>query len=54
MHSPTPRRLALLPVETPRRQDRPVIRRYKLARVIDAGFAAQATAQAPTTGVRSP
>ncbi len=55
MQTTTPRRLALLPVEERRDQDRPAIRRYKLARVIDATIASEPTAtQAPVTGVRSP
>ena len=55
MQTTTPRRLALLPVEDRTDQDRPAIRRYKLARVIDATIAHEPTAtQAPDTGVRSP
>jgi hypothetical protein len=55
MQTTTPRRLALLPVEERTDQDRPAIRRYKLARVIDATIAYEpTTAQAPATGVRSP
>jgi hypothetical protein len=54
MQTTTPRRLALLPVES-RTGDRPAIRRYTLARVIDASIAHQpAPALAPATGVRSP
>ena len=50
------RRLALLPVED-RRGDRPAIRRYKLARVLDdlgAAVAAPRVVQAPASGVRAP
>ena len=55
MLTTTPRRLTLLPVEDRTDQDRPAIRRYKLARVIDATIAYEPTAtQAPATGVRSP
>jgi hypothetical protein len=55
MPTTTPRRLTLLPVEGRGDRDRPGIRRYKLAHVIDAGIAHQASAkQAPVTGVRSP
>ncbi len=55
MQTTTPRRLALVPVEARTDQDRPAIRRYKLARVIDATLAAQAsTMQDPASGVRSP
>jgi hypothetical protein len=55
MKTTTPRRLALLPVEDRTDQDRPAIRRYKLARVIDASIAHQPSAtQARATGVRSP
>ena len=54
------RRLALLPVEERTAKDRPTIRRYRLARVLDdfgAAVAAPraATAQgAPAQGVRAP
>jgi hypothetical protein len=57
--TPTPgRRLALLPVEE-KRTDRPVIRRYKLARVLDDFGAAVAAPSAiatgaPARGVRAP
>ena len=55
MQTTTPRRLALLPVEDRTDSDRPAVRRYKLARVIDATLAAQATTmQDPASGVRSP
>jgi hypothetical protein len=55
MQTTTPRRIALLPVEARTGQDRPAIRRYRLARVLDASIAAHAgAAQAPATGVRSP
>ncbi len=55
MPNTTPRRLALLPVEARGAQDRPAIRRYRLARVIDAHVAVPpAATQAPATGVRSP
>jgi hypothetical protein len=55
MQTSPPRRLALLPVEERTDQDRPAIRRYKLARVIDATIAHEPTpAQGPATGVRSP
>ncbi len=55
MQTTTPRRLALLPVEERTSQDRPAIRRYKLARVLDASIAYQPPAtQAPASGVRSP
>ena len=53
------RRLALLPVEERGRRDRPVIRRYRLGRVIgDVGSTLTGTAprvvQAPASGVRAP
>jgi hypothetical protein len=55
MQTTKPRRLALLPVEARTDQDRPAIRRYKLARVIDAAIAQEpAATQAPDQGVRSP
>ncbi len=64
--APTPpalpgrRRLALLPVETPRAQDRPgpAVRRYRLGRVIDdlgdAFAAAPREIRAPAVGGRAP
>ena len=55
MQTTTPRRLALLPVEDRTSQERPAIRRYKLARVLDASIAYEpVTTQAPATGVRAP
>jgi hypothetical protein len=54
------RRLALLPVEERATPGRPVIRRYRLARVIDdlgsavAAPRVPATQGAPATGVRAP
>jgi hypothetical protein len=55
MPTTTPRRLTLLPVESRDSRDRPAIRRYKLARVLDAGIAqAPGPAQAPAPGLRSP
>jgi hypothetical protein len=55
----TPRRLALLPVEERARAGRPVIRRYRLARILDdlgASLVAAPpmAAQAPARGVRAP
>ena len=55
MKPTTPRRIALLPVEPRSGQDRPAIRRYRLARVLDAAIASEPpTTQAPAAGVRSP
>ena len=56
----TKRRVALVPVEERTTRERPVIRRYRLARVIDdigAALAAPSTAPvqgAPARGVRAP
>ena len=55
----TRRRLTLLPVEERTHADRPVIRRYKLARVVDdlgtmLAPARQRALQTPASGVRAP